>query len=45
MHGGVPEANEHITTIAADLFTTEDLRNAVRSFVTEERARPRSPDG
>jgi enoyl-CoA hydratase/carnithine racemase len=35
MHGGVPEANEHITTIAADLFTTEDLRNAVQSFLTE----------
>jgi enoyl-CoA hydratase/carnithine racemase len=35
LHGGVPEANDHITSIAADLFTTEDLKNAVRSFLTE----------
>ncbi|WP_246257059.1 enoyl-CoA hydratase/isomerase family protein [Amycolatopsis anabasis] len=34
-HGGVAEANEHITTIAADLFTTADLKAAVRSFLTE----------
>lgn len=34
-HGGVPEANEHVTTIAAELFDTEDLRNAVKSFLTE----------
>ncbi|HVV09436.1 enoyl-CoA hydratase/isomerase family protein [Amycolatopsis sp.] len=34
-HGGVPEANAHITTIAADLYRTEDLRSAVRSFLTE----------
>ena len=34
-NGGVAEANAHITTIAADLFTTEDLRGAVRSFLTD----------
>ncbi|GHF60729.1 enoyl-CoA hydratase/carnithine racemase [Amycolatopsis bartoniae] len=34
-HGGVPEANAHITTIAADLYRTEDLRKAVRSFLDE----------
>ncbi|WP_179778006.1 enoyl-CoA hydratase/isomerase family protein [Amycolatopsis endophytica] len=33
--GGVAEANTHITTIAADLYRTEDLRNAVRSFLAE----------
>ncbi|MDQ2584258.1 enoyl-CoA hydratase/isomerase family protein [Saccharothrix yanglingensis] len=31
--GGVVEANEHITSIAAELFDTEDLRGAVRSFL------------
>jgi enoyl-CoA hydratase/carnithine racemase len=34
-HGGVPEANEHITAIAAELFDTEDLRGAVKSFLSE----------
>ncbi|MFE0020263.1 enoyl-CoA hydratase/isomerase family protein [Amycolatopsis sp. NPDC059021] len=34
-HGGVPEANEHVTTIAAELYETEDLRNAVKSFLTD----------
>lgn len=34
-HGGVPEANEHITTIGADLYHTEDLRSAVQSFLTD----------
>lgn len=33
--GGVAEANQHVTTIAAELFDTEDLRGAVRSFLTE----------
>ncbi|WP_086789952.1 enoyl-CoA hydratase/isomerase family protein [Crossiella equi] len=33
--GGVAEANAHVTTIAAGLFDTEDLRGAVRSFLTE----------
>jgi enoyl-CoA hydratase/carnithine racemase len=33
--GGVPEANAHVTTIAAALFETEDLPNAVRSFLTD----------
>lgn len=33
--GGVPEANAHITAIAADLFTSEDLRGAVRSFLAD----------
>jgi enoyl-CoA hydratase/carnithine racemase len=35
LHGGVPEANDHIASIAAGLFTTEDLKNPVRSFLTE----------
>ncbi|QRP49604.1 enoyl-CoA hydratase/isomerase family protein [Amycolatopsis sp. FDAARGOS 1241] len=34
-HGGVPEANAHVTAIAADLFDTEDLRGAVKSFLTD----------
>ncbi|GAA3561981.1 enoyl-CoA hydratase/isomerase family protein [Amycolatopsis ultiminotia] len=34
-HGGVPEANAHVTTIAATLFATEDLRGAVHSFLTD----------
>ena len=34
-HGGVPEANAHVTTIAAALFETEDLPNAVRSFLVD----------
>ncbi|WP_367129861.1 enoyl-CoA hydratase/isomerase family protein [Saccharothrix sp. HUAS TT1] len=33
--GGVAEANAHITTIAAGLFETEDLRGAVKSFLTD----------
>lgn len=33
--GGVEAANAHVTTIAADLYRTEDLRTAVRSFLTE----------
>ncbi|WAL63942.1 enoyl-CoA hydratase/isomerase family protein [Amycolatopsis cynarae] len=33
--GGVPAANEHITSIAAELYRTEDLRSAVRSFLAE----------
>ena len=35
LHGGVPEANAHITTIAAELFDTEDLRSAVKSFLSD----------
>jgi len=34
-HGGVAEANAHVTTIAAELFDTDDLRGAVRSFLTD----------
>ncbi|WP_409495460.1 enoyl-CoA hydratase/isomerase family protein [Amycolatopsis sp. cmx-11-12] len=34
-HGGVAEANEHITAIAAGLFDTEDLRGAVKSFLAD----------
>ncbi|MDT8912586.1 enoyl-CoA hydratase/isomerase family protein [Amycolatopsis sp. PS_44_ISF1] len=34
-HGGVPEANAHVTSIAAELFDTEDLRAAVKSFLTD----------
>ncbi|WP_336157827.1 enoyl-CoA hydratase/isomerase family protein [Amycolatopsis sp. VC5-11] len=34
-HGGVPEANEHVTAIAAELYNTEDLRGAVKSFLAE----------
>ncbi len=33
--GGVAEANENITSIAADLFETEDLQHGVRSFLTD----------
>ncbi|MDQ0376188.1 enoyl-CoA hydratase/isomerase family protein [Amycolatopsis thermophila] len=33
--GGVPEANAHITSLAAELYRTEDLRNAIRSFLTD----------
>ena len=33
--GGVPEANKHITAIAAELYRTEDLRAAVRSFLAD----------
>ncbi|WP_053733305.1 enoyl-CoA hydratase/isomerase family protein [Nocardia sp. NRRL S-836] len=34
-HGGVPEADAHVTTIAAALFDTEDLPRAVHSFLTD----------
>ncbi|MFI5606850.1 enoyl-CoA hydratase/isomerase family protein [Amycolatopsis sp. NPDC051903] len=34
-HGGVPEANARVTAIAAELFDTEDLRGAVKSFLTD----------
>ncbi|ONI91672.1 enoyl-CoA hydratase [Actinosynnema sp. ALI-1.44] len=34
-HGGVAEANQHVTRIAADLFETEDLRTGIRSFLTD----------
>lgn len=34
-HGGVDEANRHVTTIAADLYRTEDTRRAVRSFLAD----------
>jgi enoyl-CoA hydratase/carnithine racemase len=34
-NGGVAEANRHVTAIAADLYATDDLRNAVKSFLTE----------
>nr|WP_040407831.1 enoyl-CoA hydratase/isomerase family protein [Amycolatopsis nigrescens] len=34
-HGGVAEANAHITTIAADLYRTQDLPAAVKSFLTD----------
>ncbi|MCI4066718.1 enoyl-CoA hydratase/isomerase family protein [Micromonospora sp. R77] len=33
--GGVAEADRHVTTIAAQLYRTEDLRNAVRSFLVD----------
>ncbi|MFD1149062.1 enoyl-CoA hydratase/isomerase family protein [Saccharothrix hoggarensis] len=33
--GGVAEANAHVTAIAAELFDTEDLRGAVRSFLAD----------
>ena len=34
-HGGVPEADAHVTSIAAGLFDTEDLPRAVQSFLTD----------
>lgn len=33
--GGVAQADEHVATIAAGLFATEDLRGAVRSFLAD----------
>ncbi|MEH0844837.1 enoyl-CoA hydratase/isomerase family protein [Micromonospora sp. CPCC 205711] len=33
--GGVPEADRHVTQIAAELYRTEDLRHAVRSFLDD----------
>jgi enoyl-CoA hydratase/carnithine racemase len=33
--GGVASADEHVTSIAAALYDTEDLPNAVRSFLSE----------
>lgn len=33
--GGVPEADRHVTEIAAELYRTADLRAAVRSFLTD----------
>ena len=33
--GGVPEANRHVTEIAAGLYRTDDLRGAVRSFLVD----------
>ncbi|HEV7651921.1 MAG TPA: enoyl-CoA hydratase/isomerase family protein [Actinophytocola sp.] len=33
--GGVARAGAHVTTIAADLYRTEDLRAAVRSFLAD----------
>jgi enoyl-CoA hydratase/carnithine racemase len=34
-HGGVPEADANVTAIAAALFDTEDLANAVDSFLAD----------
>jgi len=34
-NGGIAEANAHITTIAADLYNSEDLRTALTSFLTD----------
>ncbi len=34
-HGGVDEANEHITTIAAELYNTEDMQRAMTSFLED----------
>ncbi|GLZ28871.1 enoyl-CoA hydratase [Lentzea sp. NBRC 105346] len=34
-HGGVAEADAHVTSIAGALFDTEDLRGAVQSFLTD----------
>ena len=33
--GGVPEADRRTPAITSSLFETEDLRNAVQSFLTE----------
>jgi enoyl-CoA hydratase/carnithine racemase len=35
LDGGVPAADELVITAAGDLFETEDLRAAVKSFLTE----------
>ncbi|MET9629220.1 enoyl-CoA hydratase/isomerase family protein [Lentzea sp. NPDC006480] len=34
-HGGVPEADAHVTTIASALFETQDLPRAVHSFLSD----------
>ncbi|GLZ37341.1 enoyl-CoA hydratase/isomerase family protein [Actinokineospora sp. NBRC 105648] len=34
-HGGVEEADANVTTIAAALFDTEDLRGGIRSFLAD----------
>lgn len=34
-HGGVAEADAHVTTIASALFETQDLPRAVHSFLTD----------
>ncbi|MEU0881567.1 enoyl-CoA hydratase/isomerase family protein [Lentzea sp. NPDC005914] len=34
-HGGVPEADAHVTTIASALFETQDLPRAVHSFLND----------
>ncbi|MEV7397989.1 enoyl-CoA hydratase/isomerase family protein [Aeromicrobium sp. NPDC092404] len=33
--GGVPEANAHVTTIAAELFETDDLQRGMESFLRD----------
>ncbi|MEJ7634697.1 enoyl-CoA hydratase/isomerase family protein [Aeromicrobium sp.] len=33
--GGVPEANAHVTAIAAELFDTEDLQGGMESFLRD----------
>lgn len=33
--GGVPQANAHVTAIAAELFDTEDLQNGMGSFLRD----------
>jgi enoyl-CoA hydratase/carnithine racemase len=42
-HGGMPEANAHVTAIAAELFDSEDPRGAVKSFLTDGPVRQPSP--
>ena len=42
--GGIAEANAHITTIAADLYNTEDPRTALTSFLGVAGLNPRRAD-
>ena len=35
LEGGVERANDAVTRIAGDLFATEDLQGAVRTFLAE----------
>ncbi len=40
--GGVAEADAHVTTIAVELFDTDDLQHGMASFLQDGRGTPRS---
>ena len=41
LRGGVAAADEHVPELAGELFATEDLRGALRSFLSEGYGRAR----